>query len=69
MVEFFNYAEDPEKVIIDFHHTHVWDRAAVTAISQVVTRYKKLDKHVVIVGMNQESQSLMSQVGSEEFVN
>ncbi|MBD0303153.1 MAG: SulP family inorganic anion transporter [Tolypothrix sp. T3-bin4] len=68
-VEFFNYAEDPEKVIIDFHHAHVWDHAAVTAISQVVARYEKLDKDVVIVGMNQESQSFMSQVGSEEFVN
>lgn len=64
-IEFFNYAEDPEKVIIDFHHAHVWDHAAVTAIFQVVTRYQKLDKHVVIVGMNQESQSFMSQVGLE----
>lgn len=61
-VEFFHYAEDPEKVIIDFHHAHVWDHAAVTAISQVVARYEKLDKHVVIVGLNQD-QSFMSQLG------
>lgn len=67
-IEFFNYAGDPEKVTIDFHYAHVWDHAAVTAISQVVARYEKLDKHVVIVGMNQESQSFMNQVGSEEFV-
>jgi SulP family sulfate permease len=67
-VEFFNYAEDPEKVIIDFHHAHLWDHAAVTAITQVVARYQKLDKHVVLVGLNQESQSFMSQLGSEEFV-
>ncbi len=67
-VELFNYVEDPEKVVIDFQHTHVWDHAAVTAISQVVARYRKLDKHVVIVGLNQESQSFMSKVGVSEGV-
>jgi sulfate permease, SulP family len=38
-------------------------------LPHVVARDKKLDKHVIIVGMNQESQSFMSQLGSEEFVN
>jgi sulfate permease, SulP family len=66
-VEFFSYAEDPEKVIIDLHHAHVWDHAAETAISQIVARYQKLEKHVVIVGMNQESQSSMSQLESENL--
>lgn len=51
-IELFNYAEDPEKIIIDFHHTHVWDHPAVTAIPKVVARYEKLNKHVVIVGLN-----------------
>ncbi len=62
-MELFNYVDDPEKVVIDFHHAHVWDHAAVTAISKVVERYRKLDKYVVMVGLNQESQSFMRQVG------
>ena len=67
-VELFNYAEDPETVVIDFHQAHVWDHAAVTAISKVVARYQKLDKHVTIFGLNQESQSFMRKVGFPEGV-
>ncbi len=67
-LELFNYVDDPEKVVIDFHHAHVWDHAAVTAISKVVERYRKLDKYVVMVGLNQESQSFMRQVGVWEGV-
>uniref|UniRef100_UPI0030765168 SulP family inorganic anion transporter n=1 Tax=Scytonema sp. HK-05 TaxID=1137095 RepID=UPI0030765168 len=67
-LELFNYVDDPEKVVIDFHHAHVWDHAAVTAISKVVERYRKLDKYVVMVGLNQESQSFMRQVGVLEGV-
>jgi len=62
-MELFNYTEDPERVVIDFHQAHVWDHAAVTAISKVVDRYRKLDKSVTIFGLNQESQSLMDERG------
>ena len=67
-VELFNYVEDPETVVIDFHDAHVWDHAAMTAISKVVARYGKLDKHVAIFGLNQESQSFMRNVGVPEGV-
>ncbi|NMG08191.1 SulP family inorganic anion transporter [Brasilonema sp. UFV-L1] len=62
-VELFNYAEDPKKVVIDLHHAHVWDHAAATAIAKVIQRYQKLDKYVVIVGLNQESQLFMRKIG------
>lgn len=69
-MELFNYVDDPEKVVIDFHHAHVWDHAAVTAIAKVIERYRKLGKYVVMIGLNQESQSFMRQVGVwEEVIN
>ncbi len=58
-VELFNYIEDPTTVVINLHQAHVWDHAAVTAISKVISRYEKLNKDVVVLGLNQESESLM----------
>ncbi|MDF5716660.1 MAG: STAS domain-containing protein [Rhizonema sp. NSF051] len=58
-IELFNYIEDPATVVINLHQAHVWDHAAVTAISKVISRYQKLNKNVVVLGLNQESESLM----------
>lgn len=62
-VDQFNFKEDPERVVIDFSHSHVWDHSAVTAIAKVVYKYQKLNKKVKIVGLNEESQMLIDQVG------
>lgn len=59
----FNYIEDPEQIVIDFSNSHVWDHSAVTAIAKVVYKYQKLNKQVKIVGLNEESQMLVDQVG------
>jgi SulP family sulfate permease len=62
-VEQFNYAEDPEQIIIDFGSSHIWDHSAVTAIAKVIYKYQKLNKKVTIIGLNEESQKLVDQVG------
>lgn len=62
-VEEFNYNEDPEQIVIDFSHSHVWDHSAVTAIAKVIDKYQKLNKHVSIIGLNEESQQLVNRVG------
>jgi sulfate permease, SulP family len=59
----FNYNEDPEKVIIDFNFAHIWDFAAVTAVSKVIERYRKLDKSVEVRGLNIDSQTHMHRAG------
>lgn len=64
--ELFNYTEDPTNVVIDFHQAHVWDHAAVTVISKVITRDRKLGKDVAIFGLNQESESFMRKLGVTE---
>ncbi|WP_134685423.1 SulP family inorganic anion transporter [Brevibacillus migulae] len=62
-VEQFDFANDPEQVVIDFRHSHVWDHSAVTAIAKVLQHYEQLGKQVTIKGLNEESQSLINRIG------
>ncbi len=62
-VEQFTITDDPEQVIIDFSRSHVWDHSAVTAISKVILKYRQMDKHVVITGLNEESKRLIDRIG------
>ncbi|MGV0838340.1 SulP family inorganic anion transporter [Mycolicibacterium thermoresistibile] len=51
----FDYAGDPEKVIIDLSDSHIWDASTVAALDAITTKYAAKDKHVEIVGLNQDS--------------
>lgn len=62
-VDLFTFNEDPNHVIIDFRHSHVWDQSAVAAIAKVLTKYEQIDKHVSIVGLNEESKTLINRIG------
>ncbi|GAA4721893.1 SulP family inorganic anion transporter [Brevibacillus fulvus] len=62
-LECFDYPADPEQVIIDFAHSHIWDHSAVTAIEKVVEKYKEQAKTVSIAGLNEESKALLNRVG------
>ena len=62
-VDEFTFNEDPEHIIIDFSNSHIWDHSAVTAISKVIYKYQRLNKHVAIIGLNEESQMLINKVG------
>lgn len=69
-VELFDYARDTDKVVIDFHRSHVWDQAAANAIAKVISKYHRLGKHVTIVGLNQESHNNVCKSGvPEDLVN
>ena len=62
-VDLFNYSKDPEKIVIDFSDSHLWDHSAVTAVAKVVRKYRKLNKDVTLVGLNEESQLFMNKIG------
>jgi SulP family sulfate permease len=62
-VEQFTYQEDTNQIVIDFSRSHVWDHSAVIAISKVMHKYQQLNKEVSIIGLNEESQSLINKVG------
>jgi len=55
----FDYAGDPERVRIDFSHSHIWDQSAVEAIARVIHKYQQQGKSVYVIGLNPESQDTL----------
>jgi len=62
-VERFDAKNDPDRIIIDFSASHVWDQSAVVAIGKVTGKYKQLGKEVRIEGLNEESRKLLERIG------
>lgn len=62
-IELFDVKNDPDQIVIDFSHSHVWDHSAVTAVAKVVYKYQKADKDVQLIGLNKESQVIIDQIG------
>ncbi|GAA1651711.1 SulP family inorganic anion transporter [Microbacterium flavum] len=48
----FEYAADPERVVIDLTRSHVWDASTVAALDAIETKYEQHGKSVEFVGMN-----------------
>lgn len=59
----FDPAIDPEKIVIDFSKSHVWDHSAANAISKVIFKYRQVNKEVAITGLNEESTRLVERIG------
>lgn len=51
----FEYAEDPNRVVIDLSASHIWDASSVAALDAIAHRYAKRGKTVEVVGMNEAS--------------
>jgi len=51
----FDYAGDPEAVVIDLSGSHVWDASTVAALDAITTKYERHGKHARIEGMNAPS--------------
>ncbi|TYR81207.1 SulP family inorganic anion transporter [Priestia megaterium] len=62
-IEEFDYINDPKTIHIDFTHSHVWDQSAVTGIAKVIAKYNKLEKKVVVTGLNEESKQIVERIG------
>ncbi|WP_218221232.1 SulP family inorganic anion transporter [Nesterenkonia sp. Act20] len=54
----FNYAEDPDHIVIDMYGSHVWDASTVASLDAITEKYSKYGKHVEISGLNTASQAL-----------
>jgi len=48
----FEYASDPERVVIDMSRSHVWDASTVAALDAIVTKYAQHGIAVELEGMN-----------------
>jgi sulfate permease, SulP family len=51
----FDYAGDPQKVVIDLSASHIWDASTVAVLDQIVAKYAHRGKTVEFIGMNEAS--------------
>ncbi|MBD0674164.1 SulP family inorganic anion transporter [Streptomyces sp. CBMA156] len=65
----FDYANDPERVVIDLGGTHVWDASSVAALDAVSARYAQRGKTVEITGLNDPSAELHGRLSGELAVS
>ena len=48
----FEYADDPDRVLIDLTKSHIWDVSTVAALDAIETKYQQRGKSVEFIGMN-----------------
>ncbi|MBD0864055.1 SulP family inorganic anion transporter [Gordonia sp. zg691] len=51
----FDYAGDPDNVVIDLSEAHVWDASTVATLDAVTTKYQAKGKKVTVVGLDDSS--------------
>ncbi len=51
----FDYAGDPDRVVIDLSDSHVWDASTVAALDAITTKYERRGTGVEIVGLDPAS--------------
>lgn len=47
----FEYAEDPDRVVIDLSGAHIWDASTVASLDAITTKYERKGKTATIVGL------------------
>ncbi|UXN06013.1 SulP family inorganic anion transporter [Bartonella sp. HY761] len=55
----FDFGEALNKVTIDVSHAHIWDLSAVTALDQVVLKFRREGAEVELIGMNKASELII----------
>ncbi|WP_129841145.1 SulP family inorganic anion transporter [Streptomyces sp. RFCAC02] len=61
----FDYAGDPDKVVIDLSAAHVWDASSVAALDAIGAKYAERGKTVEITGLNEQSARLHGTLSGE----
>ena len=51
----FEYADDPDQIVIDLTRSHIWDASTVASLDAITTKYDRKGKTVEIVGLNATS--------------
>nr|WP_232311787.1 SulP family inorganic anion transporter [Janibacter melonis] len=51
----FDYAADPQRVVVDLTDSHIWDASSVAALDGVRTKYERMGKQLDVVGLNPAS--------------
>jgi len=61
----FDYAQDPQQIVIDMADSHLWDASTIAAIDSIRAKYQKYEKTVEIRGLNQASQKMQDRLGGK----
>ncbi|MFJ6799073.1 SulP family inorganic anion transporter [Streptomyces sp. NPDC091268] len=61
----FDYAADPDRVVIDLSAAHIWDASSVAALDAIETKYAQRGKTVEIIGLNDPSADLHGRLTGE----
>ncbi|MGP3687003.1 SulP family inorganic anion transporter [Streptomyces sp. IBSNAI002] len=61
----FDYAGDPDEVIIDLGAAHIWDASSVAALDAIGHRYAQRGKTVEITGLNEASARIHGSLSGE----
>jgi sulfate permease, SulP family len=65
LVTRFDYAGDPDRIVIDLSATHIWDASSVAALDAIEAKYAQRGKLVEIVGLNEHSTLMRERLGGE----
>ncbi|MEU6992591.1 SulP family inorganic anion transporter [Streptomyces sp. NPDC046465] len=65
LVTRFDYAADPDKVVIDLTSAHIWDASSVAALDAITGKYAQRGKQVEIIGLNEHSAALHDTLSGE----
>jgi SulP family sulfate permease len=61
----FDYANDPDRVVIDLSAAHIWDASSVAALDAIETKYAQRGKSVEIIGLNEPSARIREKLSGE----
>ncbi|MEW1761110.1 SulP family inorganic anion transporter [Streptomyces cyaneofuscatus] len=61
----FDYADDPDRIVIDLSAAHIWDASSVAALDAIETKYVQRGKTVEIIGLNDPSTDLHGKLSGE----
>jgi sulfate permease, SulP family len=61
----FEYALDPEHVVIDMHASHLWDASTIAALDAITEKYRHHGKDVTIIGLNDASILMRERLGGK----
>ena len=62
----FELHEHPARVTIDMAEAHIWDQSGVTALDQVIRKFKLGGSQVEVINLNPESINLFARIGIAE---
>ncbi|WP_307128765.1 SulP family inorganic anion transporter [Streptomyces sp. B1I3] len=61
----FDYAGDPDRIVIDLSRAHVWDASSVAALDAIGSKYAQRGKTVEITGLNGPSARIHGTLSGE----